>query len=133
MSLVMLLAYLAGSKLVNEVYALPAVALAAVVLGTSQSTSMERLLVFLWLTPLLFALVNVPAWGFVVAPAELLGLADSRAVRLFDAGYVLTYQSLAPVLAVVGAAFQVGCLVGAWSLVRPLGARELREAIGAAP
>jgi hypothetical protein len=132
MCLVVVLAYLAGSKLVNEAYALPAVALAALVLGTASSVSGARLLLFLWLAPLLFAMVNVPAWGFLLAPAEIMGVTDLPTARLFERGYILTYQYLAPVLALAGAAFQVGCVVGIWSLLKPLGRTQLREVFGVA-
>jgi hypothetical protein len=113
------------------VYPLPAVALAAALLGVSWSAGRARLLLFLWSTPLLFALVNVPAWGFLLAPAQVLGLGDVESARIFERGYILTYQYLAPVLAVAGTMFQVGCALGAWSLVRPISRRTLREALGA--
>jgi hypothetical protein len=131
MSLVVLLAYLAGSKLVNEAYPLPAVALCLVVLCARPTVGGARLLAVLWITPLLFALVNVPAWGFGLAPAEALGWTTIETARAFYAGYLLTYQHLAPVLAVVGTLFQIGCLVGVWSLLRPFGMREVRQALGA--
>jgi hypothetical protein len=131
MSLVVLLGYLAGSKLVNEAYPLPAVALCLIAFSAWPTVGLARLLALLWITPLLFALVNVPAWGFGLPAAEALGWANIDTARVFFAGYLLTYQYLAPVLALIGGLFQIGCLVGAWSLLRPFGAREVRQAFGA--
>lgn len=129
-SLVVLLAYLAGSKLVNEAYPLPALALSVAVLGAGGSVGSVRVVRFLWAVPLVFALVNVPVWGFGLAPAEAFGWIDLPTVRLYHAGYVLTYQQLSVVLAIIGAGFQIGCLVAAWSLLRPIGRAEMRKALG---
>lgn len=196
MALVVLLAYLAGSKLVNEAYPLPALALAVAVIGASSSTSSprpssalgngsmssprqsapdgnggltslrpcsaddharfaclwpssaagndsaslprpvsavgeSRLVRFLWLVPLVFAALNVPAWGFALAPAESFGLIDLETARLYHAGYVLTYQYLSIVLVIIGTSFQIGCVLAAWHLLRPIRRTELVKAFGA--
>ena len=196
-SLVVLLAYLAGSKLVNEAYPLAALALALAVIATrcgasaskfpangdrslasmrasstngagsirsawassasgdgslpsvpsssatgdgsstspAQPTSAlgeSRLVRFLWVTPLVFAALNVPAWGFALAPAESLGLIDLETARLYHAGYILTYQYLSILLAIIGTGFQIGCALAAWQLLRPIRRTELVKALGVA-
>ncbi|MBV9134183.1 MAG: hypothetical protein JO318_15880 [Chloroflexi bacterium] len=162
-SLVVILAYLAGSKLVNEAYPLPALALAVVVavgvprgdaarsaLGVSPENSSHASIVdrvarangdffrpfrqsmlvrFLWLTPLAFAALNVPLWGFGVAPAEALGWIDLEAARLYHAAYLLTYQYLSLVLTLMGTGFQIGCVVAAWRLLRPRALRHARRLV----
>jgi len=129
-SLVVLLAYLAGSKLVNEAYPLPALALAAAVVGSGGSVGSARLVRFLWVVPLVFALLNVPVWGFALAPAEVLGWIDMPSARLYQAGYLVTYQYVAVALAILGTGFQIGCIVAVWSLVRPIGRVEVERALG---
>ena len=196
-SLVVLLAYLAGSKLVNEAYPLAALALALAVIATrcgpsaskfpangdgslasvrasstngagsirsawassasgdgslpsvpsssatgdGSSTSPAQptsalgespLVRFLWVTPLVFAALNVPAWGFGLAPAESLGLIDLETARLYHAGYILTYQYLSILLAIIGTGFQIGCALAAWQLLRPIRRTELVKALGVA-
>jgi hypothetical protein len=117
-SLAILLAYLVGSKLVNEVDPLPAVAVLAVLVARSPWVNGRLLLLLLWSVPLLFAAVNVPAWGFLLAPAQLAGVLSLEDAQAFHGGYALTYQYLAPVLALVGVAFQMLCAWGIWCLVR---------------
>jgi hypothetical protein len=110
-ALVLLLAYLVGSKLVNEVYALPAMAVAALI-ACRRGMQRWALVSCLWVIPLLFAVVNVPIWGFAVAPAEALGWLTAEQVRYFHDGYLVTYQQLAPALVAAGAAFQLMCMWG---------------------
>ncbi|MBI2756915.1 MAG: hypothetical protein HYX52_09430 [Chloroflexi bacterium] len=117
-SLALLLAYLAGSKLVNEAYALPAVALAAIAVARRPSPDKAVLLLGLWVLPLAFTAVSVPAWGFLLAPAVTLGWVDIVDARAFHAGYVLTYQYLAPLLALAGVLFQGFCVWGIWRIAR---------------
>jgi hypothetical protein len=116
-TLVLLLAYLIGSKLVNEVYALPALAVAALI-ACRRGMKSWALVAFLWVIPLLFAMVNVPIWGFAVSPAEALGWLTAQQVRDFHDGYLVTYQQLAPALAVAGATFQLMCMWGVAQTLR---------------
>lgn len=116
MCLGLMLAYLVGTKLVNEVYALPALALALVVCARRPSANGTLLIRVLWCLPLLFALVNVPAWGFFLAPAAALGLVNLEQARVFHDGYVLTYRLLSPCLTLIGALFQGACAWGVWIL-----------------
>jgi len=109
MSLAIMLAYIAGSKLVNEVYALPAMALAMIVFQRRRQFGGQAISTLLWLLPLCFAAVNVPLWGFVLTPAEALGWISLAAAQQFHDGYVYTYQALAPALTVFGALFQLTC------------------------
>ncbi|HUZ78822.1 MAG TPA: hypothetical protein VMV93_14675 [Chloroflexota bacterium] len=118
MSLALMLAYLAGSKLVNEVYPLPALALAAICLARGASPARQRLVLALWVTPLVFALINVPFWGFVVSPAEALGLVSANGAWTYYQGYAQTYQYLSPALAGIGVTFQGACVYGIVHLVR---------------
>jgi len=124
-SLVMMLGYLAGSKLVNEVYPLPAVVLAAIVVSRRPSTEMGLLVLALWATPLLFSTINVPVWGFLVAPMRAAGFVSVDAIREFHAGYVQTYRSLSIALALVGAAFQALCLWAIWQVAPVRAGREV--------
>jgi hypothetical protein len=117
-SLVLLLAYLTGSKLVNEVYSLPALAAAAVIAWRRPTVGQTELRRWLWVVPLAFAAVNVPAWGFLVAPGISAGLFTPEDVRTFYAGYVGTYDALSPVLSLSGILFQVLCIWGVWLLCR---------------
>jgi hypothetical protein len=110
MSLAIMLAYLAGSKLVNEVYVLPALALAWLVFASRPSAATRAVTRLLWLSPLLFAAVNVPIWGFFIAPAQALGLMSLNDAQQYFQGYSLTYQLLAPILAAWGLLFQVLCI-----------------------
>ena len=116
-ALVLMLAYLVGSKLVNEVYALPALALAAVVAHHHGLRSWP-LVTLLWMIPLLFAMVNVPIWGFVLSAGQALGLVTLPQARQFHDGYLLTYGALAPVLTAAGAAFQLICVGGVVAVLR---------------
>jgi hypothetical protein len=120
-ALVLALAYLAGSKLVNEVYALPAVALASAVWARGGPGWIRALRNGLAWVPVAFAAVNVPAWGFLVSAGLVLGWLQLEQAREFHTAYVLTYRELAPVLTLVGLAFQMSCAWAAWRLGREPG------------
>ncbi len=117
-TLVLALTFLAASKLVNEVYPLTALALAVIVVFRRPSPSLRWLVHLLWVMPLVFAMVNVPIWGFLLPPAEALGLVSLDDLRQFRVGYVLTYQHLSAAFVVVGVVFQAVCAWGVWLVLR---------------
>ena len=85
-----------------------------------------------WFLLAVVLLANVPAWAFALAPAESLGLIDLETARLYHAGYILTYQYLSIVLAIIGTGFQLGCALAAWHPLRPIRSTELVRALGTA-
>lgn len=112
---VVVLAFLAGSKLVNEVYALPAFVLASI-LATSGDRNAILLAAGLWIVPFFFALSDVPAWAFFIAPAQALGLISPDTAWAYRFAYGVIFSQLPFLLGILGAGFQVFCLWGIWQI-----------------
>jgi hypothetical protein len=62
--LILVLAFLAGAKVVNEPYALSAVALATIELQRRPTFGLHWAYLLLWLVPFAYALLNTPVWAF---------------------------------------------------------------------
>jgi len=109
-TLILLLAYLIGAKLVNEVYALPVVCLA--LLESTHRGGASRLVAarLLWLIPLLYAAVNVPVWGFFIPVADALGLVTPDEVKALHEIRMLIIGQTWILLAVLGLAFTMLCV-----------------------
>lgn len=78
----MMLGYLAFTKLVNEVYLLPVVALATVLVERFPDVTMRDFRAVFWTVPLLWAIVNVPFQAFFVNFAVSMEFVDADMVRI---------------------------------------------------
>jgi hypothetical protein len=113
--LVLVLAFLVGSKVVNEPYALAPVALCTVVLAQRPSRALRECRALLWIVPFAYAMVNTPVWAFFfsllqnVAPGTSAGIAAwADAFRYFR-----SYPEASVAYASLGIAF---CLIAALSM-----------------
>jgi hypothetical protein len=113
--LVLVLAFLVGSKVVNEPYALAPVALCTVVLAQRPSRALRECRTLLWIVPFAYAIVNTPLWAFFfsllqnVAPGTTASIpAWADAFRFFRG-----YPEASVAYAALGMAF---CLIAALSM-----------------
>ena len=65
--LLLVLAFLAGAKVVNEPYALSAVALATIEIERRPSAGFRAGYLLLWLVPFAYAVLNTPVWAFFLS------------------------------------------------------------------
>jgi hypothetical protein len=68
--LVLVLAFLVGSKLVNEPYVLAPVALATVELARRASNGLRACRELLWVVAFSYAVLNTPLWAFVMSATQ---------------------------------------------------------------
>jgi hypothetical protein len=119
--LVLVLAFLAGAKVVNEAYALVAVALATVELARRPSSGLRTCRTLLWLVPLAFAMLNTPVWAFLLSALQQLQPGSATAIHdWLDAYRVFRAvpQSSLP-YALLGLAFEVVLATAIWIAARP--------------
>ena len=79
--LVLFFGFLAGSKLVNEAYVFPVMALLTLVLARRPSPALTGLRTICWVVPLCYALINTPAWGFGLSAVRQLRPGSTAAVN----------------------------------------------------
>lgn len=86
--LVMLLAFFAGSKLVNEPYALSAVALATVHRSRLDGArSFAGVYALLWVLPFAYAMLNTPAWSFLLSGYQILAPGSAPGIGIWTDAY----------------------------------------------
>lgn len=119
-ALVMLCAFLASSKLVNEPYALAVVALLVVVAGAHPSRLLSHLGTLLWVTALAYAAINTPIWtfGFTAIQALVSGSASGLAFWMDAFRVYLTTAEAGLPLAVLGVTFNAALIVAAIAAYR---------------
>ncbi len=109
-TLILLLAYLVGAKLVNEVYALPVVCLALLVSKQREDASSVLVVRLLWLIPLLYAAINVPVWGFFIPLVDSIGLIAPADAKTFHEVRMLIIGQTWILLSTIGIAFSMLCV-----------------------
>lgn len=100
--LVMFLAFLVGSKLVNEPYVLIALASLTVVLAAHPSEKLRTCRTFLWGLGFAYAVLNMPPWAFFLSVLQqVIGGSAAVATRWADAYRVFhaSWEALAPLAA----------------------------------
>ena len=105
--LIMVLAFLAGSKLVNEHYALAPMALLTIQLAHQPSAGLRGCRTLLWVTAFCYAAINTPLWGFAFSLVQQLAPPSATAISHWADAYrlFLSYpESAWPYLA-LGCAF----------------------------
>jgi hypothetical protein len=119
--LVLVLAFLAGAKVVNEAYVLVAVALATVELARRPSPGMANCRTLLWLVAFVYAALNTPAWAFLLSAIQQVQPTSGPAIQDWLDGYrqfrALPGSSLP--YAVLGVVFEAVLAIGIWVAARP--------------
>jgi hypothetical protein len=119
--LVLVLAFLAGAKVVNEAYALVAVALATVELARRPSPGMRMCRTLLWLVPLVYAGLNTPAWAFLLSAVQQVEPTSGPVIHTWLDAYrqfrALPGSSMP--YALLGVIFEVVLAVAIWVAARP--------------
>ena len=118
--LIMVLAFLAGAKIVNEPYALSALALATVELERRPSWGMQLGLQLLWVVPFAYALLNTPAWAFGLSALQQVFPTVRPSLDVWLGAYrtFRGWQDARLPYVVLAVVFQAGILGAAWSVVR---------------
>ena len=118
--LILVLAFLAGAKIVNEPYALSALALATVELERRPSWGMQLGLHLLWVVPFAYALLNTPAWAFGLSALQQVFPTVRPSLDVWLGAYrtFRGWQDARLPYVVLAVVFQAGILGAAWSVVR---------------
>lgn len=118
--LILVLAFLAGAKVVNEPYALSALALATVELERRPRSGMRLAHLLLWLVPFAYAMLNTPALAFGLSAVQQALPSITPSLHVWLDAY-RTFRGLPearlPYLALT-VLFEVGIAVAWWSVVR---------------
>ena len=118
--LMLVLAFLAGSKLVNEPYVLAALALLTVEVDHYRSDLLVGCRSIMWILALAYASVNTPLWAFFFSMAQQLSAPAGQAIRTWVDSYRLFLgepQAAYP-FALLGVAFWLLILLTAWAVWR---------------
>jgi len=117
---VLVLAFLAGAKVVNEPYAMSALALATIELDRRPSSSLEAGYLLLWLAPFAYAMLNTPAWGFMLSAMQLHTPTLTTTIEVWLQAY-RTFRDLPEArwpYTLMTVAFEIGIGIAAWSALR---------------
>jgi hypothetical protein len=120
-TLVLVLAFLAGSKLVNEPYVIAPVALLTVELARNPSRRLRDCRLLVWVLAFGYALINMPVWSLAFSTIQQLQPAARSSIEALASTYrTLTgYPEFAWPFALLAAAFTGVCIYTAWLVAIP--------------
>jgi hypothetical protein len=113
--LVFVLAFLVGSKLVNEPYVVAAVALSTVALAQQPSNGLRGCRTLLWGLAFAYAVLNLPPWAFFTSALQQLAHGTTPAIALWASAYVVARSGLEAIVpfALLGTAFTATAVAAA--------------------
>jgi len=129
---VLVLAFLAGAKVVNEPYALSALALGTIELDRRPTSTLEAGYLLLWLAPFAYAMLNTPAWGFLLSELQWAVPTLTAGIDVWLHAYG-TFRSLPEArwpYTLITVAFDVGICTAVWSVLRSASAFRTLQARG---